>query len=183
VAVASAGSADRLTGKTLRTSIVALVALICVQSAVAAWIAIETGEARRIEGKRQAILVAARQQAVNMVTIDFRQADLGIQRISRGLTGKLRDDFGSKQAPRLADTVRKAQTVSQGTALSAGIVSLDEDSGEVIVAGNSLVRSLRAEDAEEGKPVSAQRLWRATIGLRLMGDRWLTDKLEMEIIG
>lgn len=171
------------TGRPLRTLVLVLATLIMVQTAGAAWLAVRTRDAQRMEGTREAVLVAARTQAVNMVSIDYRQADLGIQRILRGMTGKLRDDFASKQAPILARTVRKAQTISRGTALSAGIVALDEDSAEVIVAGNTAVQSLRTDDTKDHRPVNVRRLWRATLEMRRLGDRWLTEKMDMEIIG
>lgn len=181
MAVASAGSAGRLSPGTLRKLVIVFVALTVALSAAAVVVAVRMRQAQRTEAERDAVLATARQQVVNMITVDYRQVDLDIQRISRGLTGKLRDDFGSKQAPRLAETVRKAQTVSRGTALSAGVVSLDEDSAEVVVAANSTVQSMRPQDA--GKANSAQRLWRATLELRRQGDRWLAEKLELEVVG
>ncbi len=187
MAMAVARSADRLTGTALRKLVIAFAVLIGVQAVAAVLIVTKVRAAEHTEADRQAVLTAAKQQVVNMITIDYRRVDQDIQRIGRGLTGSLRDDFGAKQAPRLAETVRKAQTVSQGTALSAGIVSIDEDSAEVVVAANSTVQSLRPEAAEaaaEGKATTAQRLWRATLEMRRQGDdRWLAEKLELEVVG
>lgn len=176
-------STGRLDGRALRTLVLILFVLIAVESIAAVQVATLMLRAQQTEGEREAILAAARQQVVNLTTVDYRQVDLDIQRISGGLTGKLRDDFASKQAPRLAETVRKAQTVSRGTALSAGIISRDEDSVEVVVAANSTVQSLRPDAANQAAGNSAQRLWRATLELRRQGDRWLTDRMELEVIG
>lgn len=185
--MASARPAGRLTGRALRRLVLTFVVLIVALSAAAVVTVTRVRAAQAAEADRQAILTSAKLQVVNMITVDYRRVDLDIQRISRGLTGNLRDDFGSKQAPKLAETVRKAQTVSEGAALSAGIVSSDEDSAEVVVAANSTVQSLRPEAVEEAAKGqagnTAQRLWRATVELRRQGDRWLADKLELEVVG
>lgn len=186
MAMAVARSAGRLTGTALRKLVLTFIVLIVVLTAAAVVVVTKVRAAEQTEADRQAILTAARQQVVNMITIDYRQVDQDIQRISRGLTGNLRDDFGAKQAPKLAETVRKAQTVSRGTSMSAGIVSIDEDSAEVVVAANSTVQSLRPEAAEaaaQGKATAAQRLWRATLEMRRQGDAWLAEKLELEVVG
>jgi Mce-associated membrane protein len=178
------GLVGRLNGRALRALVLVLAALIAAESAAAVTAATIMLGAQRSAEEKEAILAAARQQTMNWITIDYRQVDLDIQRISRGLTGKLRDDFGAKHAPRLAEAVRKAQTTSRGTAISAGIISSDEDSAEVIIAANSTLQWLNPQTAPGGKVTSVQRLWRFTLGMRKQGDRWLAEKMDPpEVIG
>lgn len=125
----------------------------------------------RAEGaRRDAILQAARQQAVNMTTIDARRLDADVQRILDGATGDFRQQFESG-ASDLKSVLTKNQAVSTGEVLDAAIVTADDDSAQVLVVVDSTITN-----AEE--PKGRLSHYRMQLDLVRQGGRWLTSNLE-----
>ncbi|MGZ4527480.1 MAG: mammalian cell entry protein, partial [Mycobacterium sp.] len=78
-------------------------------------------------------LQAGRQSALNLTTVDFREADADVQRILAGATGQLYDNFSKRSQP-FIDVVLRTQSKSVGTVTEAGIESQSGDRAEVLVA-------------------------------------------------
>jgi Mce-associated membrane protein len=121
------------------------------------------------EARRQEILQAARQQGVNITTLDHRSVEQDLQRVLALSTGNFRAEFvaGTKD---LTDLVVQNKAVSTGEVLEAGIVTADSDSARVLVVADSTVSNSTTEEQQV-------RHYRMQLDLVRRGDRWLTSAL------
>ncbi|WP_189197010.1 hypothetical protein [Micromonospora fulviviridis] len=127
---------------------------------------------RATEQARGAAVAAARQAAVNFVSVSAASVDRDLSRITAGATGDFKDEFTRGQAQvRAAVVENKVQ--SQGTVLRAGIVSGDRRRAVVLVAVDATVRNVKAPD---GRP-SHYRIQLDLVRDRDSGD-WLVTKLQ-----
>ncbi|MGW9194114.1 hypothetical protein [Micromonospora chersina] len=127
---------------------------------------------RATDQARRAAVAAARQAAVNFVSVSAASVDRDLSRITAGATGDFKDEFTRGQAQvRAAVVENKVQ--SQGTVLRAGIVSGDRRRAVVLVAVDATVRNVKAPD---GRP-SHYRIQLDLVRDRDSGD-WLVTKLQ-----
>ncbi|WP_329518537.1 hypothetical protein [Spirillospora sp. NBC_01491] len=119
--------------------------------------------------RRAAATQAARQTGVNLASIDYRSVQQGIDRVVGGMTGDIKNQW-STQAKIIADTATKTKATSQVQQVRAGVVSLDEDSAEVIVAISATTTSPQV-------PQGTPRNWRFAMGLTRVDGRWLVSKM------
>ncbi|MEV0428599.1 hypothetical protein [Micromonospora sp. NPDC050495] len=120
---------------------------------------------------REAV-AAARQAAVNFVSVSATSVDRDLQRVTAAATGDFKDEFTRGQAQvRTAVVENKVQ--SQGSVLRAGLVSGDRRHAVVLVAVDATVKNAKAPD---GRPSHYR------IQLDLVRDRdsgeWLVSKLQ-----
>ena len=119
---------------------------------------------------RDAIRLAARQQAVNLVSIDYRNPQQAADRVLGGTTGEFRDQW-AQLSKQFVDQVTKAQATSTVQAdPKVGIVAMDDDSAEVIVSVTSVVSPPKAR-----QPASLP--FRFSMSLTRTDGRWLVSKL------
>ncbi|MGR6319771.1 hypothetical protein Q2K19_27035 [Micromonospora soli] len=123
------------------------------------------------QAHREAV-AAARQAAVNFVSVSAASVDRDLQRVTAGATGDFKDEFTRGQAQvRTAVVENKVQ--SQGSVLRAGLVSGDRRHAVVLVAVDATVKNVKAPD---GRPSHYR------IQLDLVRDRdsgeWLVSKLQ-----
>jgi Mce-associated membrane protein len=168
VEVAVARSLGRLRRPSGPRAVALVVLLVLV--AVSALLGLRLREASAEDARRQEILHAARQEAVNFTTVDHRHARRDLQRILDGATGQFAKDFRSGQS-QVVTMVTQNEAVSKGEFLEAGIVSADEDSARVLVV-------LDADVSNTGQPKGAVRHYRLKMSLVREQGRWLTSKLE-----
>jgi Mce-associated membrane protein len=130
----------------------------------------KASEDRTESRRREAILRAARQEAVNLTTIDAEHLDRDIQRILDGATGEFKEQFaaGSNE---LTNVLTTSKSTSTGEVLEAGIVTADDDSAQVLVVVDS-----RITNAQE--PQGRLSHYRLQLDLVRQGSRWLTARLE-----
>jgi Mce-associated membrane protein len=164
-AAASRGRGDGVTAIVLGVIAVALAATVGVYGYTQWW------QARDLEKQRAAATQAARQTGVNLASIDYRQVQKGIDRVLSGMTGDVKNQWAT-QAKIVADTATKNQVVSQVEQVRAGVISMDGDSAEVMVAINARATS---PQAKQGAP----RYHRFEMTLTRVGDRWLVSKMGM----
>lgn len=119
--------------------------------------------------ERAAAAQAARQMAVNTVSVDYQQAQQGYDRVLSSLTGEAKDTWAT-QSKAWVDNVTKAQTKSVLDKVHAGIVSFDGDSAEVIVSVSALVTGPKV-------PQGVVRSFRYSLDMSKTGDRWLVSKI------
>jgi Mce-associated membrane protein len=100
---------------------------------------------RQLEGVRQEALAAAKQAAVNFVSISDSTVDSDMQRIIDGATGDFKDQYVSNRAT-FKDQVVANKASSTGTVLRAAILSNDSDSAVVLVALDATVRNTGTPD-------------------------------------
>jgi Mce-associated membrane protein len=157
-----------------RALVLGLLALLLVFALVAVGVlAPKISAASGRDDRREAILQAARQQAVNFTTLDYRHLDRDLGRVLNGSTGAFRKQFraGTKDLTQLV-TANKA--VSKGEVLEAGLVSSDDDSARVLVVADSTVTNT-------GSPQPDKRHYRIQMDLvrdpSVKGGRWLVSDL------
>ena len=100
---------------------------------------------RQLEGVRQEALAAAKQAAVNFVSISDSTVDADMQRIIDGATGDFKDQYVSNRAT-FKDQVVTNKASSTGTVLRAAILSNDSDSAVVLVALDATVKNTGTPD-------------------------------------
>ena len=106
----------------------------------------------RNEQQRALFVSVAKQAAVNLTSIDYRQAEADVQRILDVSTDGFHDDFAGRSGP-FVDVVKKAQSTSSGTVTAAGVESMAGDEAQVLVA----VKVMRSD---RSVPEAQPRYWR-----------------------
>lgn len=166
--MAAARTARELT----RDQVVLLAALAVAVVAVVAAAAVLAGKlhgASAAETRREELLQAARQQGINVTTLDHQTVDRDLARVLAGATGSFKKEFaaGTKDLKGLVTT---SKAVSVGEVLEAGIVSSDSDSARVLLVVDSRVTNTAA-------PGGQVRHYRMQLDLARRGGRWLTSDL------
>lgn len=92
------------------------------------------------EARREAAMQAARQEAVNLMSLNYRTLDRDIQRILDGATGQLEQQFNNS-AEQLKTVVPQVKAVTSGEVLSAGVVNIDGGTAEVLLVVDQTVRN------------------------------------------
>lgn len=160
----------RLPART-RTAVLGALAVLAVAAvALAATSLVRLSSASAREDRRAEVLHAARQQAVNFTTLDYRHLDRDLGRVLHGATGSFRKEFKAGTED-LTTLVTQNKAVSRGEVLEAGIVSSDADSARVLVVADSTVTN--AAQTEPDK-----RHYRMQLDLVRQGGRWLVSDLQ-----
>ncbi|WP_208818092.1 hypothetical protein [Micromonospora terminaliae] len=127
---------------------------------------------RATDQARREAVAAARQAAVNFVSVSAASVDRDLSRITAGATGDFKDEFTRGQA-QVRSAVVENKVQSQGTVLRAGLVSGDRRRAVVLVAVDATVRNVKAPD---GRP-SHYRIQLDLVRDRDSGD-WLVTRLQ-----
>ncbi|TDE33763.1 hypothetical protein [Actinomadura sp. 6K520] len=114
---------------------------------------------------------AARQMGVNLMSLNHETAQKDLDRIVEGTTGELKNKL-STQSKQLLDQLSKTQAKSSVDQVEAGVVSIDDDSAEVMVSLNGTVTNPKVKDG-------AARAYRYLMDLTRVDDRWLVSELEV----
>jgi len=125
---------------------------------------------RALDKAHEAALAAARQTAVNFVSVSASSVDRDLQRIVAGATGEFKDEFVRGQAQVRAAIVEN-KVESAGTVLRAGLVSGDRRSAVVLVAVDATVKNVKAP---EGRPSH----YRIQVDVTRDGGAWLVSRLQ-----
>ncbi|MCK8434861.1 hypothetical protein G3I77_18070 [Streptomyces sp. D2-8] len=137
---------------------------------LAVWLGFQTIEQRAAEQRRQEILAAARQSALNFTSLDYRHYDRDSENVLKGATGDFKKQFAAQTA-QLTKLVAGNKSVSEGQVLEAGIVRSDARSARVLVVADSKVTNTAVPDGEA-------RTYRLQLDLVHQGGRWLTSDVE-----
>ncbi len=132
---------------------------------------VRTWQGKKEADERAKAAQAARQMGVNLMSLDHETAQQDLDRIVAGTTGELKNKF-STQSKVLLDQLSKTQAKSVVDKVEAGVVSIDDDSAEVMVSLNGTVTNPKVK---EGAP----RAYRYLMDLTRVGDRWLVSELEV----
>jgi Mce-associated membrane protein len=119
---------------------------------------------------REAALTAARQEIVNLDSLDHSTIDRDLKRVLDGATGAFKDQFSRAQGDLKTLTVQR-KSVSTGNVLYAGIVRADTDTATVLIAADRTVR-----DSTDTAGSVAHDRWR--VDLEKHGGRWLVSDLQ-----
>lgn len=138
------------------------VLVVAALGALVAWLGQRELQMRHHDALRQMYLTAGKQSAVNLTTIDYRHVDDDIKRALDTSTGAYFDDFKQRSAA-VADSVKQQQSVSVGTVTEAGVDSVNETSGVVLVAVKVHT------DVGSGAP-QRDRYWRVRLTMQKVGE-------------
>jgi Mce-associated membrane protein len=151
------------------TIAVAGAALVAVVLGVL-WVLTLTSASLALARDRDAVLVDARQAAINLNTLDYRNVDAGLDLWQQSSTGSVLAEF-QQNRDQYAKLVRDSKRTTVATAPDAAVTELDEHAGvaRVLVAVDVTV-------TPEGQPpaVTRQRLQMEMARLR---DGWKVSKL------
>ena len=140
---------------------VAGVTVVALLAGLTGWLGYRAYERHQADTRRDLFIQVARQGAVNLTTISYKEIDTDVQRIIDLSTGAFREDFEQRSKP-FIEVVKAAQSKSEGTVTDAGLESQRGDSAQVLVA--VAVKSQTAGGEE------APREWRMRIEVRSVGD-------------
>jgi Mce-associated membrane protein len=153
-----------------RALTVGLVVATVLTTALTIWWGLGLRDQREADQRRQDILAAARQSALNFTSLDYRHYDRDSANVLKSATGDFKKQFAA-QTEQLTQLVAENRSVSQGQVLEAGIVRSDEHAASVLVVADSKVTNTAV-------PKGEARTYRLRLDLVQRGGRWLTSDVE-----
>ena len=153
-----------------RVLTVGLIAATVLTAVVAGWLGFALYDRHETEQRRQDLLAAARQSALNFTSLDYRHYDRDSANVLESATGDFKKQFAA-QTGELTQLVAQNKSVSEGQVLEAGIVRSDENSARVLVVADSRVTNTAA-------PKGEARTYRLQLDLVHRDGRWLTSDVE-----
>lgn len=146
-----------------RSGIAIMVVVFLAMGSIAGWMALRVQHAQQAAHQRDQFLQIARQEALNLTTIDWQHADSDVQRIVDAATGRFHDDFADRSGP-FVEAVKQAKSKSVGTITAAGVESAAGNEAQVLVA-------VGVKTTTDGQPSVEPHAWRMRISLqRVAGD-------------
>ncbi len=173
--------------RALAASCAVLVLLAVGVLGAGGWFAFQAHAAEQAQGRRQAILRAARQEALDLTSLSYRSLDRDIRQMLNGTTGSFEKQLaGSQRAVRQA--LPQAKAVTRGEVLAAGITTAGRGSATVLLAVDQLVKNSATRGAGSGggqrtktsggSSEGVLRHYRMQMVLQHESGRWLVAKLE-----
>ena len=104
-----------------------------VLAGLVGWLGFRAYEAHNIEARRPLFVQTARQEAVNLSTVDYQHADADAQRILDLASGKFSASF-SRRKHSYIDSAKQMRSKTVGTVTDAGLESQSGDFARVLVA-------------------------------------------------
>jgi Mce-associated membrane protein len=126
--------------------------------------------ARQVQQANAAALAAARQLAVNFVTVDHRKVDADIARVKDGATGDFLKSY-STSVEELKKVLVANKTVSTVQRTEAALVSGDRDSAVALVG-------VVAPTTNTAVPQGETKTYRMRLQLQKVGEEWKVGNLE-----
>lgn len=145
----------------------ALLLLICAAAVVGS---LKVRELDQRQDSRAAALVAARQEALNLTSIDTRDIDADLKAVLDGATGGFRTDFEKRSAD-LKKVLAENNVIAEGNVLEAALVRADDATATALVVVDSNVKNKAAPDGRANT-------YRMQLELEKHGGRWLTATLQ-----
>jgi Mce-associated membrane protein len=122
------------------------------------------------QAARENALTAARQQALNLVSLDARTVDRDYDRMLAGTTDPLRSDLQQNRSA-AKDALTKSKGTSTGTVTDAGLVELGGDKASAVV----IVDAVQTNTVTR---TSVSHRFRFQLDLTNQGGTWLVGNLE-----
>ncbi|MFG3207723.1 hypothetical protein [Streptomyces sp. NPDC048192] len=163
----AARGTDGVTGTRIRLLPAGLVAATVLTTVLAVWLGLKLSDQSAAEQRRQDVLAAARQSALNFTSLDYRHYDRDSRAVLQGATGDFKKQFAAQTA-QLTKLVAQNKSVSEGQVLEAGIVRSDAHTARVLVVADSKVTNTAAPDGQA-------RTYRLQLDLVRVAGRWLTS--------
>lgn len=153
----------------LMLPVVAFIGLVV--TIIVVWQADRAGSST--DDRRGAALAAARQQAVNLTTIDYRTATHDLERIVNGSTGEARR-LAAQQMHSFPAVLRAEHSVSSGVVASAGLSAYAGDRATAAVAVDATVSSRSPQLG----PTEVVKHFRMSLHLARVGGHWLVSSVD-----
>jgi Mce-associated membrane protein len=106
---------------------------------------------------------AARQDVINLMSIDYNTADDSVKRVLDGSTGRFRTNFADT-ADDFVKALKDEKIITKATVNDAAVESMTGDSAVVLVSATS-----RREGPQAPKDQQEPRLWRIVVSLERDG--------------
>ena len=114
---------------------------------------------------------AARQGVLDLMSLDYDEAERDVGRMIDGSTGQLRQQF-SDTAQDLIKSLQGAKAITTVTVNAVAVTSMNDDSGEVLVAATT-----EGHHAAQQQP-QAPRTWRIMVSLLRDGGQLKISKVD-----
>jgi Mce-associated membrane protein len=122
------------------------------------------------DSRNQAVLSAARQAAVTLLTYDYRHLDKDFAAVLNGSTGGFKKDFASRQAT--AKTLfAQGKAIASGQVLDAAVSSSTPTSATALVVIDQSVKNVSV-------PNGTTKHYRMQLKLNKVGSTWLVSDVE-----
>ncbi len=108
---------------------------------------------------------AARQDVINLMSIDYTTADDSVKRVLDGSTGRFRTNFADS-AEDFVKALQDEKIITKATVNDAAVESMTGDSAVVLVSATS-----HREGPQAPKDQQQPRLWRIAVTLERDGDQ------------
>lgn len=167
---AAGSAAPRRSGK-VTAALVVLSVLTVGLLALGAVFTVQWFDGRAQDRLRQEALEVARQQSVNMVSIDSKNIDKQMKSMLEDATGDFKRQFRGVQQT-FAQVVKKGEVSSKGVVQEAGLSELSEGEAQALVAVKATVKN--SETPPEGRPSH----YRFKVDLTREEDRWLVSGMQ-----
>lgn len=123
-----------------------------------------------VDARNQAVLSAARQASVTLLTYDYRHLDQDFAAVLNGSTGGFKKDFASKQAT--AKTLfAQGKAIANGQVLDAAVASSTPNSATALVVIDQTVKNVSV-------PNGTTKHYRMQLKLNKVGTSWLVSDVE-----
>jgi Mce-associated membrane protein len=150
----------------IAAAVTALLALIA-GSGYFVW---QDREINKIHEQQSRYAAAAQQGVVNLMSLDFNNAQADIQRVVDGTTGEFHDDFASSTNDFLT-VMQESQVVTTASVSATAVDSMTDDSAVVLVAATSQVAN---SVSKQPNP----RIWRLSVTVNKVDDQIKMSKVE-----
>ena len=110
-------------------------------------------------------VAAARQDVVNLMSMDYNKSQESVQRVLDGSTGKFKANF-DETADEFAKALRDEKIITSASVNDAAVDSMTSDSAVVLVSATS-----RREGKQAPKEQQQPQVWRVVMTLEREGDQ------------
>jgi Mce-associated membrane protein len=128
---------SRLSTALTATGIVAICALL----GASGWMLWQHHTVLAEQQRSADFIAAAKQEVINLTSLDFNNAKEGVQRILDNSTGEFRDDF-QRRADDFVSVVKDSKAVTHGSVVAAAVESMGKDSAVVLALANERITNL-----------------------------------------
>jgi len=136
----------RRTGKWLWRALGAVGAVVlCALLGLGGWLFVQHRDAEQANAHVAEATAVAKQGVINMMSLDFNNAQASVQRVLDGSTGKFKEEFQG-QSDMMVKALQQSKVVTEVTVNSAAVQSMTADSAVVLVAAQS-----QASNATDGR--------------------------------
>ncbi len=143
---------------------------ICGLLGVSGWMVWHHQRAVSDRQRTGAFVAAAKQEIVNLTSLDFNKGKEGVQRILDSATGEFRDDF-QRRADDFVSVVKDSKAVTEGKVVATAVESTGRDSAVVLVLSSERITNIAGAKDEP-------RTFRFRVSVTREGDQMKISKVE-----